>query len=229
MSERIGSWIQTYSGIAFYPLDPRPEEIVIEDIAHALSMTCRFSGHTREFYSVAQHSVMVSRLCDPRNALWGLLHDASEAYLNDIARPVKHAPELTFYREAEKQLQLFIAAHFGLGNVEPPDVKLADTQALGVEALELLYPLVNPDKWNWCTRDCFTPIGTKIERCWAPAESEERFLERFQELSAPPKPRAVSAAASILGRLSGAARMVRAIANHASTSHLPMFPSGGNE
>src|SRR5579885_2784587 len=91
---RHGDWIQTYCGVAFYPLDPRPEEILIEDIAHALSMLCRFTGHVKRFYSVAQHCVYVSHRCDPKDALWGLLHDAAEAYLNDISRPVKSLREL---------------------------------------------------------------------------------------------------------------------------------------
>ena len=89
MSERVGDWIQTMSGVIFYPLDPRPEEIRIEDIAHALSHQCRFAGHCREFYSVAEHSVRVSRELPQEFMLWGLLHDASEAYLVDLPRPIK--------------------------------------------------------------------------------------------------------------------------------------------
>src|SRR5271165_7548492 len=86
---RKGDWIQTYTGRVMYPLDPRPEEINIIDIAHALSNLCRFTGHVRTFYSVAEHSVRVSQHCDPKDALWGLLHDASEAYLADMSRPMK--------------------------------------------------------------------------------------------------------------------------------------------
>src|ERR1017187_10636100 len=76
--------ITTFSGIHFWPLLPNPADIRIEDIAHALSNQCRFAGHAREFYSVAEHSVRVSQLCPPEDALWGLLHDASEAYLTDV-------------------------------------------------------------------------------------------------------------------------------------------------
>ena len=81
---RNGSWLQTYTGIQFWPLDPRPEEIDIQDIAHALSLLCRFNGHCQRFYSVAEHSVHVSTILAPEFGLWGLLHDAAEAYLSDI-------------------------------------------------------------------------------------------------------------------------------------------------
>ena len=86
-------WIQTHLGIQFIVLEPRFENIHIGDIAHALSMNCRFNGHCKDFYSVAEHSVHVSRILDddPNLALWGLLHDASEAYITDLPRPVKNA------------------------------------------------------------------------------------------------------------------------------------------
>ena len=78
--ERIGSWLQTYTGKKFYPFDPREEEVDILDIAHALSQLCRFGGHTKEFYSVAEHCVLVSMCCPSEVKLLGLLHDAAEAY-----------------------------------------------------------------------------------------------------------------------------------------------------
>jgi 5'-deoxynucleotidase YfbR-like HD superfamily hydrolase len=102
-------WIQTYSGIKMHPLSPTEEEISIEDIAHALSNLCRFTGHCNKFYSVAQHSVLVS-VYSPRDyAMWGLLHDASEAYLNDIARPIKISDEYNTYRKIEENLMKVIA------------------------------------------------------------------------------------------------------------------------
>ncbi len=78
MSARIGNWLQTYSGIAYWPLDPRPEEVTIEDIAHHLSLICRFGGAVRRFYSVVEYSVLVSRVGPPVYALQCLLHDATE-------------------------------------------------------------------------------------------------------------------------------------------------------
>lgn len=87
-------WIQTFLGKPFWPLSPRPEDIDIRDIAHALAMTCRFTGHSQKFYSVAEHSVRVSRIVPAQFALHGLLHDASEAYLCDLSRPIKHGSTL---------------------------------------------------------------------------------------------------------------------------------------
>lgn len=149
-----GAWIQTFTGRAFYPLDPRPEDINLLDIAHALSMQCRFTGHLRRFYSVAEHccrvSVMVKRLGGTtEEALWGLLHDASEAYLVDVARPVKHTPLMQGYRDAEAGVTKAICQRFGLPPEEPSAVKTADKVMLAIEARDLLGPL-RPgwERWN---------------------------------------------------------------------------------
>ncbi len=86
-------WFQTYKGNRFYPYKPEKIIIDIEEIAHALSNRCRWGGHSLEFYSVAQHSVLVSRNC-PQSPTWGLLHDAAEAYYPDIPRPLKISPDI---------------------------------------------------------------------------------------------------------------------------------------
>src|SRR5262245_27549306 len=112
MSQRIGDWMQTISGRKFWPLDPRPEEVCIEDIGHALSLVCRFGGHCHTFYSVAEHSVRVSLLAEDMAkssahwtdenirmiALSGLLHDAAEAYIGDMVRPLKRQPQMVSFR-----------------------------------------------------------------------------------------------------------------------------------
>src|SRR5665647_1805094 len=118
--------ITTLSGIRFWPLLPNPGDILVEDIAHALAHQCRFGGHASKFYSVAEHSVHVSELCPVQDALWGLLHDASEAYLIDLPRPLKLLPEFAPYREAERQLQRAVAARFGLPEDQPASVTEAD-------------------------------------------------------------------------------------------------------
>lgn len=102
------SSIKTYTGVMFEPLNPNLELIDILDIAHALSMLCRANGHFRSFYSVGQHCIncmkeAVARGYSERVQLACLLHDASEAYLSDVTRPVKQ--ELPKYLEIEKPLQ----------------------------------------------------------------------------------------------------------------------------
>src|ERR1700691_1787676 len=81
-------YIETFTGKTFSFLAPQPEDICIEDIAHATSMLCRFTGHCKYFYSVAEHCVAVSRLCSVRNDIAGLLHDSAEAYVNDMNSPL---------------------------------------------------------------------------------------------------------------------------------------------
>ena len=174
--------MQTASGRQFWPLDPRPEEIVIEDIAHALALQCRFAGHCREPYSVAQHSVLVSRACDPRDALWGLLHDASEAYLQDMIRPLKRSPGFADrYLEAEVRLQAVICDRFGLPCEEPASVHRADVAVLLAEARDLLAP--PPATWKEAQRgsDNVRAIEEPIIP-WRWEAARHLFLVRFAEL-----------------------------------------------
>ena len=93
------TWFLTTTGRQFWPASPDPEQIQIEDIAHALSNLCRFGGHTREFYSVAQHSVLVSQNVPDDLRLVGLMHDATEAYCGDMIRPLKNV--LPEFKELE--------------------------------------------------------------------------------------------------------------------------------
>jgi 5'-deoxynucleotidase YfbR-like HD superfamily hydrolase len=141
---RKGDWISTYSATKFYAFDPRVEEIHIEDIAHALSLICRYSGHCKFFYSVAQHSIGVQQILkefgyDAQIQLYGLLHDASEAYICDIPKDIKrNMPE---YKKIEKNIQNMIWKSFNLP--EPSDeihslVKQADNMMLRCEAKTLM-------------------------------------------------------------------------------------------
>lgn len=130
--------IRTIAGDLFWPLEAQLQEISIDVIAHALSQINRFTGHTREPYSVAQHSVMVSRLCPKEFALWGLLHDAAEAFLGDVSRPLKHQAFMDGYRQAEDRLQRLIFDRFGLIGPVPAEVKAADDGALHAELRDLV-------------------------------------------------------------------------------------------
>lgn len=131
-------FINTFSGIRFYPLEPRPEDVSIADIAHALSYMTRANGHLAHFYSVAQHSVNCALEAQARGhsrriRLACLLHDASEAYLSDITRPLKH--HLDNYLEIERRLQSVIYARYGLdlGREELAAVEAIDDALLYAE------------------------------------------------------------------------------------------------
>jgi len=171
---RIGGWIQTASGKQFWPYASHPDDFDIEDIASALSKQCRFSGHCREFYSVAQHSVLVSENVPPQHALWGLLHDASEAYLSDIPTPIKNY--LNEYQKAELEVMRNICKAFGLDTQMPQSVKDVDMAMLATEKRDLMAP--EPAPWF----DMVTPYTWSIEP-WPPAKSKLKFLERFFALT----------------------------------------------
>lgn len=131
--------IKTYSGRIVDPFEMTVDDIDLDDIAHALSSICRFGGHTRHFYSVAQHSVYVAEyVChrDPENHVrqkTALLHDAVEAYLGDLVRPLKRRPEMAVYLEVETELEQVIAKKFGLEWPFPEIVHIADNAVLQAE------------------------------------------------------------------------------------------------
>jgi hypothetical protein len=179
-----GPYIQTISGRRVNPFAPAPEDIDLEDIAVALSNQCRFGGHTRRYYSVAQHACIVSdevlaRGGDAGAALWALLHDASEAYLIDLPHPIKHRSELgRLYRDAEEGLEEAIRARFGLSGPPPAGVKEIDRAVLATERAALTMVA-----WHWPELDGVEPLDIAIEP-WPPEVAAAAFLERYERLSA---------------------------------------------
>ncbi len=174
--ERLGTFMQTFTGRAVFPLDLRPDDIDVRDIAHSLSMQCRFAGHVRAFYSVAEHSVHVARWCRQFGAdaaLEGLLHDATEAYLVDIPRPVK--PFLQGYKEAEARAARVIYERYDLRG-DYAVVHEADNRVLNDERAALMAPCER----EWDLADTL-PLGVTIEG-WSPARAEREFLALFDEL-----------------------------------------------
>lgn len=173
-------WIQTFTGKQFWPLEPRIDDISILDIAHALSNLCRYGGHVECFYSVAQHCLLVSQILpDPYTfALYGLLHDASEAYLIDVPRPIKYSIGMEAYRAAEKRLQQMIYERFGLHPVEPECVSIADKQMLRTEQRDLMKPA--PAEWQDVRVGALENIS--IEPL-LPRAAERAFLDRFYQFS----------------------------------------------
>jgi hypothetical protein len=169
-------WIQTYTGRVFEPMVPSAEQINIEDIAHALSMTCRFNGHCTKFYSVAEHSVWVSRNVSPRFALWGLLHDAAEAYVSDVARPIK--PFIAGFEEIEEGIMGAVKARYGLAGSMPEAVHEADLRMLATERGQLMAPCER----KWEEIEGYAPYPIELP-CWSPAKAKQAFLSRYSELS----------------------------------------------
>ena len=175
MKNKTTDWIQTFSGKQVWPLEPDMESLCIEDIAHALSHQCRFAGHTRKFYSVAEHSVRATYLMPVGLELWGLLHDASEAYLVDVPRPLKHSPGMAFYREAEQRLQSMLYAKWGLTGAAPHELAEVDDQLLLTEQRDLLGPQVA----LWMVKA--QPLDNRIVP-WTSEKAEQMFLGTFDGL-----------------------------------------------
>lgn len=166
-------WIMTYSGARFYPLDPDFALIRIEDIAHHLSNICRFTGACKYHYSVAQHSVLVSQEARGFSG-WGLLHDAAEAYLSDIASPVKE--QLPEMEQIEEKILKAVAVRFGLQWPMPDEVKRADESVAATEWGTLMGPI---DLTRFAR---VKPAPVSVYQMM-PEEAEHKFLMRFEELT----------------------------------------------
>lgn len=174
--QRKGDWLQTASGKAFYPADPRPEDINIHDIAHALAHLCRFGGHSRHFYSVAEHSVLVSQCVPAPWALEALLHDATEAYVVDVPRPVKRALGESYAR-LEAGVWAAIAKRFNLPEEMPACVKEADNAVLMAERAALLDHVPG---WGHGLEHV-QPAPVTIN-CMSSGRAKRFFLSRFSDL-----------------------------------------------
>lgn len=142
LMDNKGCWTQGWGPEgprAYNPIEPTAEMVDIEVIAHVLSQQCRFAGHTNKFFSVAQHCVIVSNMCEPQDALWGLLHDASEALIVDVPRPLKRQKGFEFYMECEAKIMMAVCDRYKLPYTMPLSVKLADDLALALEFRDLMY------------------------------------------------------------------------------------------
>lgn len=174
---RGDGWFVTRSGNKFFPLAPKPEEILIEDIAFALSNVCRFGGHV-QFTSVAEHSCMVHDFCPPALKFLGLMHDATEAYLGDCVRPLKQ--QMLEYKAAECSLWKIIAEKFSLPEIMPPKIKEVDNRVLLTERNSLMPAGENTRDWYW---DSFLKPYDYRVNCWPPIVAEREFMKRYNELT----------------------------------------------
>lgn len=177
-------FIQTYKAALVNPLEMRVDDINIEDIAHALALTNRFTGHTPYPYSVAQHSVIVSCLCDDGCKMWGLLHDAPEAYMADISRPVKQYLDKAsggLIKRTENAIMAKVCQKFGLSSFEPDSVKRADNDALANEAFSFFGHTEGYKKWQHRFENGYMRFPKPvIPVTWEQAEKD--FLRRFRDL-----------------------------------------------
>lgn len=167
--------ILTVEGNYFDFLYPETSPFSIDAVAHALSNICRFGGHTLAFYSVAQHSVLVSRVVPEEHAMAGLLHDASEAFVGDVVTPLKML--LSEYRAIEERVEKVILSKFGIIGI-PECVKYADLVALRTEQRDLL-PMHATERWGLTAH--IAPLRKRIAAL-APKEAKVLFLARYREI-----------------------------------------------
>jgi hypothetical protein len=176
-----GPYLQTVSGRWVNPFDPDPEQLDITDITRALANTCRFGGHCRSFYSVAQHSVIVSELVEQRggdaeDAFAALMHDASEAYLGDMPHPIKHRSELgAAFKAAEDRLEDVLRERFKI-KPDVPEIKRADRALLATERRAF-----SAEDWHWPELEGVEPLDLQLT-AWPPDEAAAKFAARYAQL-----------------------------------------------
>jgi len=172
---RKGDWIQLASGSPFWPLDPRPNEVHIIDIAWGLAHQCRYAGQVKQFYSVAEHAILVSHAVPPADALCGLLHDASEALgLPDLPRPIKQfMPE---YRAAEDIIMECVAQKFGFPWPMPESVQEMDGRILVNERVAIM----GEPPYPWA--DTGPALPDIVINCWEPKLAYQNFIARYREI-----------------------------------------------
>lgn len=175
--DQSGFYIRTFTGRQLYWARVEDHDYDIRDIAHALAMKCRWSGHTSSFYSVAQHCVHVSGLVAPEHALAALLHDGSEAYMPDFPSPLKWYLDecgFTVLRAIEARVDMAIADKFGVKYPRHPSVKEADIIMLGAEHRDLM---PHGQETSHMPDGGFPPIA-----CWSPEQAEREYLHRYRTL-----------------------------------------------
>lgn len=165
-------YITTYLGINFKIFDPDPKQVFIEDVAHALSHLCRYGGHSKSFYSVAQHSIAASYLVKPENAFCALLHDSTEGYMIDLPRPIKY--KMGQYRIVENKLYSVIAEKFDLPLIMPEEVHLIDNL------------MISEYEWDYFMLKKPNPKHKEFYRRFFEfrgfEQTKNEFLDRFYEL-----------------------------------------------
>ena len=171
-----GPFSSTYSGALFFVNECNVQDIPILDVAQALSMNCRFNGHIDKFYSVAEHSVLVSNLVSEENALYGLLHDYAEAFVSDVPRPFKTT--ITGHDEFEARIMAEVCALYGLPLEMPEEVRYIDTHICAAEANVL--SKVVPD---WVQHYDLSVVDPRDIQGLTFKQARDAFMTRFNELT----------------------------------------------
>lgn len=171
----VGPTILLHSGNYFDLLDPENSDFSIEDVAQGLSLTCRFTGQCRRFYSVAEHSVHMSYAVPAEYAYEALMHDAAEAFIGDVSKPLKDL--LPEYRAIEKRIEAAVFARFNVRQPMPPCIKEYDIRMLATEQQQIMR---NNDGWDYTRGREALPI--KLSG-WGPGYAREQFLARFHALT----------------------------------------------
>jgi 5'-deoxynucleotidase YfbR-like HD superfamily hydrolase len=187
--ERLGHYQYANKGGIFFPCDPKPDEVHIEDIAQALSRIHRFNGQTKLNSTVAEHCWICSHQVkgSPEKKLAALLHDGAEAYIGDMVRPLKYLPVLgSLYLKIEAGIETAIGLRFALPTpfLNDPDIKEADEMVAAVEVREnIASTTINhlTDRPN-LRRDAAKNSDIILYH-WEPKLAEQFFLQRFHELS----------------------------------------------
>lgn len=171
------SWIQTYTGKKFDLFNPRAVDVCIEDIAHALANTCRFNGHCRKFYSVAEHCIIAARhVSDPEFKVALLLHDATEAYIGDIVSPLKRHLMKNFH-EVENRIMEAVGVRFDvpMALFESETVRRIDIAMCATEARDLMKE--PPESWGLTEK----PLDVTLP-LWTPWQAEKTFKDCFYRI-----------------------------------------------
>jgi 5'-deoxynucleotidase YfbR-like HD superfamily hydrolase len=192
--KRRGDWILTFTRRKFWPLDPRPDDIDVRDVAHSLARICRFGGHVvPEHYSVAQHSVLAAEnihlLFEKRGQMMpsvapycALLHDAAEAYPpGDLLRPLKHSqdPGVEYLLRVQDRIDNAVRTHFGLPGRFPIEVAEIDRAMLVTETRDIRGGFHKDEKYQ---PPAYQPVPDLTIEPWSATEAEERFLEAYEDL-----------------------------------------------
>lgn len=174
MNDTTFNTITTYTGRNFNPLDPNIDDINLLDICHGLSNICRFVGHVREFYSVGEHSCRVHDLVSAPIRLRAILHDASEAYICDLAAPLKTQKEMEFFKVIENNLMKVIYEKYGLDEEEPEELHFFDKSLGSTEQRDLMPP--------GSVRGSYAPLENVFISPWSPVQAKFAMIDRLERL-----------------------------------------------